>query len=905
MSSVMRFSQVSNYPIDCIPLDDKGFVRFNKSALDRLIESHAGMQLKTGYGFLCLMLENDLSRKFPRSRKSDNAEGFFFLANTGCFLHSIIPNRKVDELSMNQCRIAITDLDHAILGFIHQIYISADKLYQTQEENDDNEQLKALIAIFHKIQCFERDAHKTIDIAHGDDDILLNQILTNVDSLDTLKNLVDIDESIVKRIDDVISNRIQLSNEILRLRREQREYSKNTNNSLCWELFIRYLNSCSAEETRLLEIIPKKIDPQTKLASLKNYIYPGDAKKTKKILNSNLTFYDLLKRIKDRVSEAGNYCWVKTSDSRLVNIDLSWLGETIIHDNFHHILFAYHIFMIEPTYQTMAPLSLMIYTFLKKNLGYNVKFKGFPTNENFFTESSDLIMEFYEWHKDVINKLKFDHIHEDESLFSPRGFYDAFDQIVVKTYGDLDTNLKQNFSRLDLQGRKCIIEALNKAITLNISAESFDRWYDDFLSACRSVMSDELFDETKVYGCEVAKRLILSINTIYILIASMSKAVEKDILPLLKNDDDYILAVKRRLKELSNLEQFLVRTTYISPDYYCFDSIDMDAYRIRMGIDSTAIEINNQDMRQISMLEIAKIKIKELHSQIENCDLDEIANYKNELRKELCNFQDCEMKDCIMEIFDQESEFICNLLITHKAKQMGFNAKKEGIRKDLGTKVVYLPDETMNALTTAELLFEQYAVPDYAQSDFDYSCISSLYYQAVESLYNKILWKQYASKLNKKTYKNDRFAYLYKKRKLPLDLQGYLPEDTPEYYTPKEKNIVFSILTLGTFSCLIKHLSSVSGGDLPRFSKYVDSVFKMDKVSRNSEEYTNYQKKMDEFCIKISDAVPRRNNASHGEEPLDLNECQKDRRTVFAEVESVRTGTLGIIQLFLSLYKNE
>lgn len=431
MGSSQMYYQIEDYPIDLIPLDGNGSVEFSEDAINQLIDSHAGMRLKTGYGYFCLMLENDLRRKFPRSRRSDNLEGFFFLANTGCFLHSIVPNKQVDELSMNQSNIAITDLDQAILGFIHQIYISADKLYQKQEGSDDNEQLKALIAVFHKIQCFERDTKKTINIAHGEE-TLLNQVLINIDSLDTLNNLVEIDESIVKRIDSVVSYRHQISKAILGLRLSQRECIKETSKVNEWDLFIRYLNSCAAEETRLLELIPKKINLQTKMASLKNYLYPGSSKNTKKILNSNLTYYDLIKRIKERIEKAGNYCWVKTSDNRLVNIDMPWLGETLIHDNFNHILFAYHIFMIEPTYKTMAPLSLMIYNFLKSNLGYTVKFKGPITNENFFTESSDLIIEFYEWHKEDISKLRFDRIQEDERLFSSKGFYDAFDQNVFK-----------------------------------------------------------------------------------------------------------------------------------------------------------------------------------------------------------------------------------------------------------------------------------------------------------------------------------------------------------------------------------------------------------------------------------------------------------------------------------------
>ena len=48
----------------------------------------------------------------------------------------------------------------------------------------------------------------------------------------------------------------------------------------------------------------------------------------------------------------------------------------------------------------------------------------------------------------------------------------------------------------------------------------------------------------------------------------------------------------------------------------------------------------------------------------------------------------------------------------------------------LGNAANMLPSSVLESLTTAELLFHKYANENYANIGFDYSCISSLYFQA-------------------------------------------------------------------------------------------------------------------------------------------------------------------------------
>ena len=216
-----------------------------------------------------------------------------------------------------------------------------------------------------------------------------------------------------------------------------------------------------------------------------------------------------------------------------------------------------------------------------------------------------------------------------------------------------------------------------------------------------------------------------------------------------------------------------------------------------------------------------------------------------------------------------------------------------------------LPENAVNTLTTAELLYSKYANQEYADANFDYSCISALYYQAVESMYNGLLWGKYAAKLNGIKEGRDWFSYLYKNGMLPTNLLGYLPTDSPNCYLNKEKNRIASALTMGNFKFILFNATSKAADTLPFFKTFLIHEFGFDSVSANSAEYKDFQDKIDMFYNQIETAIPKRNNASHGHQLVSLEECKTDKRIVLSDVDGIRNNILGLIMLFLSIYKNK
>ena len=234
-----------------------------------------------------------------------------------------------------------------------------------------------------------------------------------------------------------------------------------------------------------------------------------------------------------------------------------------------------------------------------------------------------------------------------------------------------------------------------------------------------------------------------------------------------------------------------------------------------------------------------------------------------------------------------------------------FDNQKKHIKDYIGSSSNRLPENAINALATAELLLNKYAGQEYASKGFDYSCISSLYYQAVESMYNELLWSKYAAKLNDLKENEDSFSYLYRHNELPANMLGYLPADKPNYYLNKEKTRIANALTMGNFNYILFNATSNVSNALPDFKSFLEIEFGFDSIPRNSFEYKSFQEGIDELYRQIKVAIPKRNAASHGKNVISLEDCKSDKKIVLSDLQSIRNNSLGLILQFLSLYRDK
>ena len=417
----------------------------------------------------------------------------------------------------------------------------------------------------------------------------------------------------------------------------------------------------------------------------------------------------------------------------------------------------------------------------------------------------------------------------------------------------------------------------------------------------QSYLGINSIDEQDAFERELGKRLIISINAVYILVMTIDRLLKlPDMIRIEKKSE-----IENVRDELGRLEKYLIQTTYIAPNYKCFSNVDVEKYRLEHGIDVSCIEKKNDELNQRALLAIAEGKFLALHNQINELSLETAVRIKDDFRKELKEYPNCELKEYLIKMMDYESKCICDALIKQNSSSISFNEIKGELLNKLNSNSYILPSEAIDSLVTAELLFLKYAEQSFAEAGFDYSCISSLYYQAVESLYNTLIWKPYSEMLNSMKYGNDRYPYLYVKKNgnLPKDLDGYLPQKNANIYMDNNRNYYITPHLMGTFNYLINNLCASKEKSLPHLLEHFECVFGYDDVSRDSDDYKRFGHVLDNLSRIFGEAVPLRNAASHGEKPISLTNCLYDKKLVLSDLSITRECTKGIINTFLSLYK--
>lgn len=108
---------------------------------------------------------------------------------------------------------------------------------------------------------------------------------------------------------------------------------------------------------------------------------------------------------------------------------------------------------------------------------------------------------------------------------------------------------------------------------------------------------------------------------------------------------------------------------------------------------------------------------------------------------------------------------------------------------------------------------------------------------------------------------------------------------------------------MGNFNYLLYNATSNSPTKLPLFRIFIDKLFGYDNSSANTTDYRAYQSHIDELYKQIEFAIPKRNAASHGINAISLEECKTDKKIVLSDLESIRKNSLGLVKLFLSLFK--
>ena len=906
MENINELKPVQDYTIDSIPLNKDEFIKLYESVLDIFEDD-------TIYGVLYLssLQFYDMMKEYSKRTISLEASLtiLYFFANTGYDAFSFIPNEKIRNIIYNQPNPAITELDKALISLINLNYGAL--LYPTDKsEQKAKEEAYSYIFFLNNVQNYEYKTHMTLDLSSEDvmsyefRDGFFFDLLTNPLFFDTDPRMIPISEIEINKLNEVLEYRKRLNETIVEVRKAEKEYVKNEENNNIWKQFISWMNYRSAEEINALEMINSNDTLDCKIQVFDRFLSEINDPNTN-VLDSGLCLREIKKKIMERASHACNYMEIRSNDKQNHVLDEFTIHSIFSPYSFNCVLISYHVFLINSSNRNLDLLLTLLDGFIRNNLEQEDSKNESTSNHNTISERlisvSNLIIKFYETHEETIKTLQFESIQNEDTLSGQGYDSDIFRLLGIKEQEMMDETVAA-INALDSDDLTDFVEDYMFAL---LGEESIDEVKDNL----HKIIPNPFDDEDKLLEQTISNRLVVSVNAIYILVKTIEKLFEQHLIEETQHKD-----ISRIYRRLSAIEQTIVTNSYMVPFLSCLDSEDretIDEYRLRRGIDASKIEEKNKELRQIieqiTLFNLAKGSIQEIHSEIEsgNLDIHKASEIKEDLRTKIEGYSDSVTKEFVIDLVDLESQFICETLVSNNSGTDDFMRAKLSLNKNLGNLFSRLPEKAVDTLTTAELLYSKYANPEYAEGNFDYSCISALYYQAVETMYNELFWAKYSNHLNHLPVNGDRFTKLYANKNTHYLIQGYLPTSDPSKYMSLKKTRIHDFLMMGPFSVLLEGLTSNQPTEMRFLRKYFEGIFGFDKVSKSSEEYKDFQRKVDELYRKIYEAKDKRNDASHGRHKITLEECKIDKKQVLPDLANIREEYLGLIRLFLSLYRTE
>lgn len=319
-----------------------------------------------------------------------------------------------------------------------------------------------------------------------------------------------------------------------------------------------------------------------------------------------------------------------------------------------------------------------------------------------------------------------------------------------------------------------------------------------------------------------------------------------------------LLDIRELLDECNYKYKNLVNAFYKTKDYLV-DEIDAsEVVRVTLSklyymIDAIAELRRKEKLTKEDLISALELKREVLYTSV---DSNGDANYPFRRIEELLN-------RFMQEIIILVSENI----------DAGFENVSNRIKAELGEKYKYIKGSAFKSLATAEYLYEILAATKGVDPNMDYSCISILYYKALEDSLNKLIYKPYYEE-----YMAPDISIWDGRSRIVLD---YIPVDRNRnieevdalndikrnYYIYNRKIRAFSLakaLTMGSFGHLLNPKNTPK--ELQIFLSHI-----INDPCNNCKSLS-----WDIFAIKDN-----RNNAAHGGNIIDIEKVKEDKAHIY------------------------
>lgn len=214
----------------------------------------------------------------------------------------------------------------------------------------------------------------------------------------------------------------------------------------------------------------------------------------------------------------------------------------------------------------------------------------------------------------------------------------------------------------------------------------------------------------------------------------------------------------------------------------------------------------------------------------------------------------------------------------------GYLSRRQQIQRQLSSYPVDIHESVVSTLATAEELYYTYIDGCDPVEGFDYSCISIMYFQALENLLNRVIYITY-----KTSVLDPNIKYIY----LNFHSNQYLPKaKSMSYYFSNYNNVNTCCLKddmmLGSFPFLFKNIAT-----LPKFGTFLKETFHAQNLDLI---------KLNKFGDILKEIAKRRNDAAHGSKLLNSRDVVFDRNLVYNENKAASEQIKAAILQFLSMF---
>lgn len=878
MLPTKTLSAVDCFPIDDIPIDGPDNSEYEEFGIEVLRDN---VEIRGCIKAGKIVMETTQNNTIKRYEKE-----LLMLISAGYFVEM-----KVDVEVFSPF---VTELDSIVYGSIVYCYHVLDFCSGIFDDDDIDGYFcvaVALAKLFNLIQENEKKYGFTLNVNKiiKEEDIL-SMIVGNWECIPN-KYIVKLSSIEKEKISSIQEKKKENRSLCKEKRIQAKKFISEEKHKNEWSEFISLLNNRITEENQALAAI--QMDQiQEKTDTFERYIsYVLDK-------SSDPSVQNLGEAIEKRLNIAPFYCLLKYEDGTMIDINGDLWLNALLPTTMNFLIILYHYFRVQPNQRNAINFFKMVLFHVNNNLRVSQNNNEEQmTIDEVITACYNTIMSFVDKHRETIEALKYKTVSRDNILSisdNNQAFWEMGEQRIRSAFIDyLHSSLADKDSWIK---NRMLIDRLLAKKKMNHKR-------------IHKVQKEKGFfpDPDSIYEQTESERIVKTVNIIYLFVKAINIAI-----------DNELVADDRRIgKLLSKIQREESNIIYKVYDQINENCIGIDEYRRENLIDSSGIETKEKRRLGIEKDQLKQTNdgililfdsflrgIKCLLKDAESGNVDQIIEKNTEMHTELRRLKEqCKViPDQLIAKFEENISYVSELLIKQCKKDKNeFDCIKEQLKETIGKRIEKLPPEVIDTLSTAELLFSRYANTFYIQNHFDYSCISALYYQAFEGVFNKLLWTDYANKLNQLTIDNKSFSELLEK-KTPA---GYLPENynNRKNYIYKQNDLLLvkKNLTMGNMGYLLLEIQEKEGQkQIQHFCCFMASHF---GYIENPFDDNSFNLAIKDLQIKISNSVERRNNASHGEMPISYEVCEEDKSIVLAGIQETRNTALGLIQQFLNLYK--